>query len=183
MKKVLKVIGAVIVLAIVGVLIFASTKPNTFTVKRSAIINAPADKIYPLIVDFHKWAAWSPYESLDPTMKKTFSGPESGVGSVYAWSGNDKAGAGNMQITQATSPTDIKIDLTFTKPFQSKSVTEFSLQKLGPSTVVTWQMSGPNPFMSKVMQTFCDMDKMLGTDFEKGLHNLTALSESPAKKK
>ena len=64
------------------ILILAATKPNEFRVQRSVAIKAPADKIYPLIVDLKGWAGWSPYERKDPAMKRTFSGAPSGKGAV-----------------------------------------------------------------------------------------------------
>jgi len=38
-------------------------------------------------------------------------------------------------------------------------------------------MHGPAPFMSKVMQVFMNMDRMIGKDFEAGLARLKAVSE------
>ena len=34
-------------------------------------------------------------------MKRTHSGAANGLGAVYAWEGNDKVGAGRMEITGA----------------------------------------------------------------------------------
>ena len=52
---------------------------DTFTVQRSTTINAPAERVYGHLIDFNKWADWSPWESMDPSMSKSFSGAESGV--------------------------------------------------------------------------------------------------------
>jgi hypothetical protein len=45
---------------------------------------------------------------------------------------------------------------------------------------VSWRMSGPANFMSKLMGVFMDMDKMVGRDFEDGLQNLRHIAEQPA---
>ena len=58
----LKKIALVIVLLIAGVLVFATTKPDTFRVERAATINAPPETVFPFINDFHNWAVWSPWE-------------------------------------------------------------------------------------------------------------------------
>lgn len=168
--------------AVAGVLGIAARKPGTFRIQRSTVINAPPEAIHPHIADFRAWAGWSPYEKLDPEMKKTFSGPETGPGSVYAWSGNKKAGEGRMEIRES-SPTRVTVQLDFTRPFEAHNMSSFTLQPRGDRTEVTWAMDGPQPFMQKVMCVFIDMDKLVGKDFETGLANLKALAEgqpSPA---
>jgi uncharacterized protein YndB with AHSA1/START domain len=171
-------IAVVIVLAVAaGVLIYATTKPDTFVVQRRTTIKAPPDKIYPLIVDLHGWAAWSPYEKKDPAMKRTFSGAQSGKGAVYEWDGDKNVGAGRMEIIEATPPSKIVIKLDFLKPFEGHNTAEFTMVPSGDTTAVTWGMSGPSPLMMKVMSTFMNMDKMIGDDFAVGLANLKAVAE------
>lgn len=167
----------VIVLAIAGVLGYASTKPDQFRVERSVTIKAPAEKIFPHINNFHQWETWSPYEKLDPAMKRTFSGADAGVGAAYAWEGDGKVGAGRMEIAESTPSSGIKIKLDFLKPLEGHDTAEFTLASQGDSTTVTWAMSGPAAYIMKVMGVFFDMDKMIGKDFETGLSNLKTLIE------
>jgi hypothetical protein len=161
--------------AIAGVLGIAARRPDTFRVQRTAVIHAPPEKIHPLIADFRRWAEWSPYEKLDPGMKKTFSGAESGRGAAYAWEGK-KAGAGRMEITGA-SPERITIRLDFTKPLEAHNIATFTLQPRGGRTEVTWAMDGATPFAHKVIGVVINMDKMVGKDFATGLANLKAIVE------
>ena len=151
--------------------------PDTYTVKRSASINAKPDVVNAQIVDFQRWEAWSPWQDLDPDMKQTYSGPESGTGAVVAWKGNRKAGEGRMEITDAVGDSKVVIALDFVKPFKSSNTTTFDLVPDGDGTRVTWTMVGPNTFMIKVMGVFKSMDKMIGNDFEKGLGQLKTLTE------
>lgn len=75
-------IGAgILVAALLG---FAATKPGTFRVQRTKSIQAPPEKVFALINDFRRWGSWSPYEKLDPTMKRTYSSAANGKGAVYA---------------------------------------------------------------------------------------------------
>jgi uncharacterized protein YndB with AHSA1/START domain len=173
LKKIVLVILALIAI----VLIYAATRPDTFRVERTARIPAPAEKIFPLIDDFHRWGAWSPYEKLDPDMKRTFGGAPAGKGATYAWEGNSKAGAGHMEITESTPSSKIAIKLDFIKPFEGHNVAEFTLQPQGDATQVTWAMSGPSPYVAKVMGIFFNMDQMIGKDFETGLANLKTATE------
>jgi uncharacterized protein YndB with AHSA1/START domain len=173
LKKVLIAI-VVIVAAVLGL---ALTQPDSFTVQRSATIKAPPEKIIGYINDFHQWAAWSPWEKLDPNMKRTFEGPVSGQGAVYAWIGNDEVGQGRMEITENSPPSKVVIKLDFIKPFKSTNQAIFALQPQGDSTVVTWTMNGPSQFITKLMTVFVSMDKMIGKDFEQGLSQLKAVAE------
>ena len=172
----LKII-AIVVVAIVAVLAYATTRPNTFRISRSTVIKAPPERIYALIEDFHKWRAWSPYENLDPALTRTYGGPASGVGATYAWAGNNKAGAGKMEIVKAVAPGELNISLDFTKPFEAHHKAIFTLAPEGDATRVTWTMEGASPFMFKLMGLVVDMDKMIGKAFEDGLASLKVEAE------
>lgn len=154
----------------------AMRKPDQFRVQRSIRIAAPAAKILPLIEHFPSWTSWSPYEKLDPNLKRTYSGPDRGIGAVYEWEGNSKAGKGRMEIVEAT-PTRVRTTLEFDRPFKAHNTAEFTLEPAGDGTTVTWAMYGPSPFMTKLMSTVVNMDKLLGRDFETGLANLKAKAE------
>lgn len=162
---------------VVGVLVFASTKPDTFRVQRSATIKAPPDKLFPLINDFRTWTAWSPYEKKDPAMKRTYGAVTSGKGAVYAWDGNKEIGQGSMEILESSPSSEVRLKLDFVKPFEAHNIVDFTLRPEGDATRVTWAMHGPAPFISKLMQVFFNMDRMVGTDFEAGLANLKAVAE------
>jgi hypothetical protein len=169
------VIGIVVLLA--ALLGFAATKPSTFRVQRATSIQARPEKIFELIDDFHKWSSWSPYEKLDPAMKKTFTGAASGKGAVYAWAGNSKAGEGRMEITGTSPRSKVTIKLDFLKPFKSHNTAEFTLEARGDSTNVTWATFGPQPYVAKIMSVFISMDNLIGKDFEAGLANMKAVAE------
>jgi len=171
------IIVVVLAIAIAIVLILAAAKPDSFSVQRAAIVRAPPETIFPLIDDFHRWAAWSPWENKDPAMKRSYSGPASGRGAVYAWDGNKNVGSGRMEILDSSTPSKIIIKLDFFKPFEGHNTAEFTMLPQGEATNLTWEMRGPAPFMSKVMQVFMNMDKMIGKDFEAGLANLKRLAE------
>jgi uncharacterized protein YndB with AHSA1/START domain len=145
---------------------------SEFEVKREATIPASRSTVYALLADFHRWREWSPWEDLDPDLSRTYSGPDAGTGAVYEWSGNRKAGAGRMEITDAQEPARVTIALQFLKPFKSSNTTTFDVVERNGDTHVTWRMVGPKTFMTRVMGIFTSMDKVVGKDFEKGLGRL-----------
>jgi uncharacterized protein YndB with AHSA1/START domain len=172
----LTTIVLVVVALIAIVLIAALARPNTFRIERSTTIAAPPEKIVALIDDFHAWDQWSPWEKIDPTMTRTFEGPERGVGAIYGWAGNGKAGAGRMEILEDT-PARVLIKLGFIKPFEAHNTAIFTLESQGDATRVVWAMEGAQPFIAKLMGLVFNMEKMVGPDFEKGLASLKASAE------
>jgi carbon monoxide dehydrogenase subunit G len=175
--QVFKKILLVLVIAVCLLLVFAATRPGTFHVERTTAIKAPPEKIFPMINNFHSWAAWSPYESLDPAMKKSFSGADSGPGAVYEWEGNSRAGKGRTEIVESIPASKIKLKLDMIKPIEGHNDVEFTLQPKGDTTNVTWGMSGHSSLMVKVVGIFMNMDRAVGSDFEKGLSNLKTIAE------
>lgn len=171
------VIVAILIVAVVVILLLAASKPDEFSVERSAQINAPPEKIFPLINDLHAWKAWSPWENKDPNMQRTFSDNTVGEGATYAWKGDKNVGEGSMEITGATPNSRIAIALRFLKPFKSESSVEFTLEPSGNTTNVRWVMQGRQIFMGKVMCLFMNMDNMVGKDFEAGLASMKAAAE------
>ena len=172
----LKNIGLVLVALVAALLLFAATRPDSFSVERRVVIQAPPEKIQPLIADFHRWADWSPWEKLDPAMQRTFGGPSAGVGATYGWQGNKDVGSGRMEV-KAAAPDKVSIQLDFIEPFEGHNTTDFVLAPKDGGTEVRWVMYGPAPYLSKLMGVFVSMDSMIGKDFEKGLAQLKAAAE------
>ena len=170
----------VLVVAVVLLAAVVSTRPDTFRIERSARIAAPMLQVAEQIDDFRAWQKWSPWENIDPSLQRTFSGADTGVGAVYEWTGTGKAGAGRMEITEMRAGPDlglIAIKLDFFKPFRQTNAAEFRMTPTDAGTDITWAMFGPSPFISKLMGLFMDFDKMVGKDFEAGLAALKRNAE------
>ncbi|CAN5276590.1 K(+)-transporting ATPase subunit F [soil metagenome] len=146
-------------------------------VERSIVIDAPADRIMPHLIDFHRWVAWSPWEGLDPDLKRTYAGPDGAVGASYAWDGNRKAGAGSMTATSIAADS-FDVALSFTRPFTSQSLVHFALEPTESETTVVWTLKSPKTAMSRVFGLFMNMDKMIGNDLDKGLAALKRVVEA-----
>ncbi len=172
-------IALLLVVVVVALGVFIATRPSEFRIARSRTMVAPPDVLHSHVNDFHKWAAWSPWEKLDPAMKKEFSGPPQGIGASYYWLGNSKAGEGRMTITDSRPPHDVALRLEFLKPWKATHMTQFEFAPSGSGTEVTWAMTGTNNFMFKAMGLFMNMDKLVGPDFERGLANLDAVTAGP----
>ncbi|MBN9685132.1 MULTISPECIES: SRPBCC family protein [unclassified Corallococcus] len=174
-------IGVVAALALLAG--FIATRPDTFTVTRSATVPGTPDIAFGLVNDFHQWNQWSPWDNLDPNMKRTFDGAESGVGATYGWVGNNDVGEGRMTILEATANASVRIKLEFIKPFEDSSITTFTFNPATDGTAVTWTMAGDHNFMSKAMCLVMDMDQMIGKDFEKGLASMKTAAQAEVTKR
>ena len=164
-------------MAIAAVLAYAATRPDTFRVARATSIKAPPETIFALIDDFRNWGSWSPYETKDPDMKRTFGATTKGKGAEYAWEGDRNVGSGRMEITEASAPSKVALDLHMRTPFKADNTVEFTMEPQGDATNVTWAMNGHVPYFAKILHVFFDMDRMVGKDFEAGLAKFKAVAE------
>jgi hypothetical protein len=170
---------AVIALLVVAFVLYVVTRPAKFRIERSIAISAPPERAFVHVNDFRNWVGWSPWEKMDPSMKKTFDGAVAGTGSVYTWAGNSKVGEGRMTIERSETPSLVGLKLEFLKPWQATNATTFSFVPAAGGTKVTWAMEGENrTFGAKAFAVVMNMDKLVGRDFEKGLASLKTLSES-----
>lgn len=169
-------VGLVTVVAILAIAI--SMRPNEFRVSRSAVINAPPERVFALVNDFHNWELWSPWAKRDPQATATFDGPATGEGAKFAWAGNKEVGEGRMLIIESTPHKMIAIRLDFLRPFKATNTAEFEFAPVDAGTKVTWSMSGKNGFVGKAFSLLVDCDKMVGKDFELGLANLNSAAEA-----
>lgn len=174
-KKIL--IGLVAVIAIF--LIFVATRPADFRVERSATIAAPAQVLFEQVNDHHKFAVWNPFLKLDPNVKNTYSGPDSGVGAVCAWDGNKDIGAGSSTITESKPGELVRMRMDWIRPMEGVATVDFTFKPDGDKTTVTWAMYGKNNFLGKLVSVFMDCDKMCGPPFEQGLADLGKIVTAP----
>jgi len=178
MLNIILVIVGIIVVAILAVLGVAAFRPDQFRVERSLTINAPAEKIFPILEDLRQQRNWSPWDQVDATMTRNYSGTERGVGAIYEWDGKN-IGAGRQEITGVTPNSKIDIKIDFFRPMEAHNRVEFLLRPEGNATNVTWAIFGPVPLLHRAMQLFMSIDKMIGNEFEKGLMQLKTLAEKP----
>jgi hypothetical protein len=159
-------------------LVVVALQPSDFRIERSATMRAPAPAAFAQVNDFQNWRAWSPWEKVDPALKRQYEGPKAGNGAVYAWQGNKDVGEGRMTITESKPGELVRIKLEFFKPFAATNTAEFSFKPVAPdSTAVTWTMTGENNFLSKAICMFVDMDRMVGGMFEQGLTQMKTVVE------
>jgi hypothetical protein len=152
---------------------------GSYEVVRMTTVGADPATVHGLIDDLHRWPAWSPWEDLDPDLRRSYTGADAGVGARYAWEGNRKAGTGTMEITASTLE-EVEIALAFLKPFRSTSTVTFELLPTAAGTDVTWRMAGEQKGAAALFGKVVSMDKLVGEDMEKGLARLKGVAETGA---
>ena len=174
LKWILAAVAAVVVIFLAVV----ALQPSDFRIERSATMAAPAPAVFAQVNDLRSWQAWSPWEKIDPQLKRTYEGPQAGTGAVYAWAGNKDVGEGRMTITESRPGELVRMRLEFFKPLAATNTAEFSFKPAAGGTAVTWSMTGKNNFLSKAICLFVNMDRMVGGMFEQGLQQMKSVVES-----
>lgn len=161
--------------------LYVNSRPSTFHYERSELINADVELIYPYLNSLKLGSEWSPYEKIDPQMKKTYSGPDSGIGSAMDFSGNNEVGEGHLEIKKEMSNSLVELKLEMSRPIHAENIIEYRLTTENGATRFTWAMSGEANFMSKLVGIFVDCEKMVGDQFTLGIQNLKSIIESKKK--
>ena len=171
-------IAIAVAVVVVGLVVVVALQPKDYRVSRSATIAAPAPVVFALVNDFHKWAAWSPWATVDPAMKQSFEGAPTGAGAAYTWSGNREVGEGRMTIVESRPPERVRVKLDFDKPLKGTSMAEFTFRSEGDRTVVTWSMTGEKSFVAKAIHLVLGVERIIGRQFEKGLAAMKTAAEA-----
>ena len=175
-KKIL--IGLAVVIVIF--LIIVATRPADYHVERSATLAASPAALFEQVNNHRKFVVWNPFMKLDPNVKNTFSGPDSGVGAVCSWDGNSDIGAGSATIIESKPNELVRLRMDWKRPMEGVATADFTFKPEGDKTAVTWAMYGKNGFMGKAMSLFMSCEKMCGPEFEKGLADLGKVTATSA---
>jgi hypothetical protein len=173
---------ALVLLVLVAVLAgLVAMQPAAYTVERAIEVRAPASVVIGHLASARAWEAWSPWHRIDPAMKLSYDGPESGPGSAYLWEGNAEVGKGKLTITAVTPDSSVETRLDFMAPMEGTARQRFTLEPVGELTRVTWHMEGTHNFIGKAFSLVMSMDGMIGSRFDEGLAALRDLAEAQAK--
>ncbi len=171
--------GIIIALIVIGALAFIiNGQSSAMRVTRTATMNAAPAAIFAHVNDLHAWNAWSPWAKMDPNVIATFEGAPAGTGAIMRWSSkNMQVGEGSMTIVESRPADLVRLKLEFLKPMKGGNTGEFTFKPEGTQTLVSWSCHGDKNFMAKLMGLFFNCEKMVGTQFDKGLTNIKAIVE------
>jgi hypothetical protein len=174
-KKFALALAAVVAVA----LAIVATRPDTFSVERSALVPAPPDVVFAQIANLRAMDTWSPYAHMDPEMQIRYEGPEAGVGARSSWEG-PQMGTGSLTVTGTQPGRSVDMALDMLTPMEAHNRIRFTLAPEAGGTRVTWRMQGESGFLGKAIGLVVDMDGMVGGQFEQGLAALVNKMETGA---
>lgn len=178
MKKILKILGILILVVVAFVLIAGLFISKNYHFQQDVSINAPQEKVWGYVSDLRQMDKWSPWKEKDPNIQLSYQGQDGSVGSTYSWKGNKQVGSGSQTITKLDAPKRVDTHLHFIEPFEGQADAFIALDGANNSTKVTWGFDTRYPYPMNVMQLFVNMDKEMGAEFNSGLTKLKALCEA-----
>ena len=133
--------------------------PSAYHVERTLEVAAPVDLVFGILNDLQQFAGLlvlfgSPLEKDDPNVR--------------------------MTIEESVPGQKVVVKLGFVKPMKSTAMCVVSLAGTPAGSRVTWSMDGTHDFIGRILGVFMDMDKMLGSDIEKGLARLETAVQGKA---
>jgi uncharacterized protein YndB with AHSA1/START domain len=176
--KILKIIGLVILGLIVLLLLVSAFVNKDMNVTKEVIINKSRQEVFAYVKLLKNQDNYSKWGSMDPNMKKSYSGTDGTIGFVSAWDGNKDVGAGEQEIIKIDEGNRIDYALRFTKPFKSKADCFITFADAGENqTKVQWGFKSKMTYPMNIILLFMSADEMVGKDFETGLSNLKKVME------
>lgn len=168
-----------IILGIIAALLLAGLViPKGIKATKEVVINKPVSEVFNYVKYLKNQDNYSKWGSLDPAMKKNYTGTDGTVGFVSAWEGNKKVGQGEQEITGMEEGRKIDFELRFIKPFKSLAKAKMTTDAVDSgSTRVTWGFESNMNYPMNVMKLFMNMEKAVGNDFSTGLGNLKKILE------
>lgn len=163
-------IGLLVIIG--GFLAYVAMKPSYSEISREVAINASPEKVFGFINNRTVANSWNPFLQKDKEAKITFEGPEVGVGSATIWEGGKDLGVGRATVTEVVPNQKLTVKLEYKEPFEGTQEANYLLRQEGGQTIVTWKVGGHANFLSKLMCTFINMEKMVGDVFTDGLNQL-----------
>jgi len=169
---ILLVIAGIIVL----LLLVALFTRKSYIVQQDMIINAPLQKVFDYLKHLKNQDHFNKWIMVDPAMKKNFKGTDGTPGFIYAWNGNKKAGAGELELTAVRERQSIETEIRFIRPFAGIAKADFTTVSLSENqTKVTWSNASKMKIPMNIMISM--IEKMLAKDMVESLNNLKVILE------
>lgn len=175
MKTLLKILGFIILLAVIYAIVAVLAFDKNHHMERSVVINAPKEKVWQHVGSLKEYNVWDPFSKADKDIVITYSGAGDQVGDSYHWKGNSKVGEGEQSVTETVPNDKFTTKLHFIEPFEGDAVAKFVLTPEGNGTKVTWSIDNELNAMMKIMKPMMDMN--METMFDQGLGDLKKISE------
>ena len=171
----------IVVYVILGLFVlfflYIGTRKGKFSYQVTEKFEAPASVIFPYLRDLTLGSQWSPFEKVDPNLKREYIGPSNQVGGKLVFQGNREAGSGSIEILKIEENKIVELRLIMTAPFPADNIVRYELKEEVDGTLLSWTMSGDGGYLGKFLTFFVDCEKLVTDQFRAGLVNLKNLIE------
>ncbi len=147
--------------------------------EKSITINAPVEKVWQNTNTLKGMDQWSPWNDIDPNMKKDWTGTTGQPGEKVCWkSKKEEAGEGCQEVKKVDN-TQKRIDteIVFLTPYKSEAKAYVTVVPEGNGSKATWGFTSTIPYPFTVMKLFMNLEEAIGKDYQEGLTRLKNLSE------
>ncbi len=151
--------------------------PDHARVERAILIDAPPQRVYPLIADLRQFQRWSPWRQQITGARYQFSGPASGPGASLRWdAGEADTGNGSMTIETAQPPRHVSMRLHLSQGREARI--DFLIEpETHARSRVRWRFDTAFGYDIFGRYVGLMLDRMLGANYEAGLRDLKRLAE------
>jgi uncharacterized protein YndB with AHSA1/START domain len=173
---ILRALFVFVVIIVVAFVALGFFLPWHSHVERSIETSASPATVFDVVSGFKRFNEWSPWASLDPQTRYTYSGPASGVGARMQWqSDSPDVGSGSQEIIAVEPDRSVSIRLDLGQ--KGQPISKMTLLPAGSGTCIVWSMDSDfsDDFAGRYFAPF--LDRMVGPDFERGLAQLKRLVE------
>ena len=169
--RILRSVSLTVAVLLILLMAVAFFLPATFSVQRSAVIAAPAERIYAKFATPRTWATWSAWTTAaDSTLVYTYAGPDSGVGAIMKFTA-EKMGNGELEIVEAVPGQAVGYALRMTGT-DMKVNGHVTFEPAEGGTKVTWHDSGDLGRNVLLRYLGPMLDKNLAAAYEKSFAGL-----------
>ena len=177
--KLIKTILLIIV-TITGILLIIPLFVNgNYSCQREVTINKNKTEVFEFVKQLKNQNLYSKWATMDPNMKKIFTGTDGEVGFISRWESEVKeVGVGEQEITNIIEDQRIDTELRFIEPFESTDLGYMITEAINDSTtLVKWGINGKMRYPTNIMLITMDIEEMLGNDLQEGLDKLKTIME------
>lgn len=181
MMRTFKRIFLLLATLLIILLIWAAFIPGDCQYEKSISINAPVEKVWQNTNTLKAMDQWSPWNDLDPGMKKEWTGTTGQHGEKVCWDSKNKQAGKGCQELEKVDEAGKRIDtaIKFLTPYESEANAYVTVVPEGNGSKATWGFTSQIPYPFTLMKLFMNMEDAVGKDYQKGLSRLKALSEKP----
>lgn len=168
----------IILVLSLALLIVTFSAPAISSIEVEKEINAPIEKVWPLVSTFENRNDWNPFLEGITELSTNLSGTDGEIGTIFSWT--SKQSIGSQTITESIPNQRFASDLYFQTPFEGSAKESTTVESISEdSTMVKWTYTQSNDnFIEKLFVGLGFFKKVMTNSYESGLTKLKGIAEN-----